>query len=75
MSDVVTPLVADLVSWIAREPRLYADVLDAWRTSCPRLPVWEEAVERGYVRAVNAGDRARVVVVTEAGRAFIAGRQ
>ena len=75
MSDVVTPLVADLVSWIAREPRLYADVLDAWRTSCPRLPVWEEALERGYVRAVNAGDRARVVVVTEEGRVFLAGRQ
>ena len=43
------PLVRDLVEWVAREPRAYADVIDAWRTSCPRLTVWEEACERGLV--------------------------
>ena len=47
MSQTLDPLVRDLVAWIAHEPRCYADVLDAWRTSCPRLPVWEEAVDRG----------------------------
>jgi len=24
-------------------------VIEAWRTSCPRLPVWEEAAERGLI--------------------------
>ena len=43
------PLVLDLVAWIAQEPRPYAEVMDAWRTSCPRLPVWEDAVERHLV--------------------------
>ncbi len=43
------PLVLDLVAWIAQEPRPYAEVMDAWRTSCPRLTVWEDAVERHLV--------------------------
>lgn len=64
-------LLLDLVAWIAEEPRQYAEVLDAWRTSCPRLPVWEEAVDRGYVRRV-AGKAGAVIRVTEAGAAFLA---
>jgi hypothetical protein len=46
---VVDPLVLDLVEWVARRPRPYDEVMDAWRTSCPRLPVWEEATGRGLV--------------------------
>ena len=48
-SDTVEALVLDLLEWIGVTPRPYADVLDAWRTSCPRLPVWEEATRRGFV--------------------------
>jgi D-3-phosphoglycerate dehydrogenase len=32
MSDVVDPLVLDLLEWIGRAPRPYAEVIDAWRT-------------------------------------------
>lgn len=42
-------LILDLVEWIAKEPRRYEDVMDAWRTSCPRLPVWETACDRRYL--------------------------
>lgn len=71
MAETLDPLVRDLVEWIAREPRSYADVLDAWRTSCPRLTVWEEATERGYVtREFQTGTPA-MVTVTTAGQAFL----
>jgi hypothetical protein len=50
MSAIVEPLILDLVEWVAKEPRAYAEVMDAWRTSCPRLTVWEDAVDRGLVR-------------------------
>ena len=64
------PLILDLVEWVARQPRPYAEVMDAWRTSCPRLPVWEDAVERGLVeRRTEAG--AAVVRVTAAGQAYL----
>jgi hypothetical protein len=65
-NDTPESLVFDLVEWVAKEPRSYAQVMDAWRTSCPRLTVWEEAVERGFVARKN--DR---VVVTEAGGLFL----
>ena len=49
MSETVDALLRDLLEWVDREERSYTDVMDAWRTSCPRLPVWEEANDRGYV--------------------------
>ena len=49
MSNSVDALVLDLLEWIGPNPRPYAEVIEAWRTSCPRLPVWEEANERGFV--------------------------
>ena len=51
-----TALILDLVGWIAAAPRTYAQVMDAWRTSCPRLTIWEDAVDRGLVhREVRGG--------------------
>jgi hypothetical protein len=64
------PLILDLVEWVARQPRPYVEVMEAWRTSCPRLPVWEDAVERGLVeRRTEAGDA--MVRVTAAGHAYL----
>ncbi|HZA50457.1 MAG TPA: hypothetical protein VE549_06940 [Myxococcaceae bacterium] len=68
------PLVLDLLEWVAEEPRLYSEVLDAWRTSCPRLTVWEDAVDRGLVqrdRDPNGGLSPRVIV-TDRGRELLA---
>ena len=50
MSSTIEPLILDSVEWVASEPRAYSDVMEAWRTSCPRLTVWEDAVDRGLVR-------------------------
>lgn len=71
MSDKLEPLILDLVEWVAREPRTYADVMDAWRTSCPRLTVWEDAVDRGYVVRERAADASINVSVTPQGRAYL----
>jgi len=61
------PLILDLLAWLEREPRLYADVMDRWRTSCPRLTVWEDAVDGGFVERVQAPGAAAVVRLTERG--------
>ncbi|MGD0882536.1 MAG: hypothetical protein ABSB09_13295 [Acidimicrobiales bacterium] len=49
MTDTVDPLILDLLEWLAIGPRPYSEVMEAWRTSCPRLPVWEDANDRGLV--------------------------
>jgi hypothetical protein len=71
MADPVEALLVDLVSWVAREDRDYFEVMEAWRTSCPRLPVWEEANSRGYVTRKFQTGRGPVVAITQAGKAFL----
>lgn len=73
MSHSLDPLILDLVEWVAREPRTYAEVMDAWRTSCPRLTVWEDAVDRGFlVRGCGSATQS-LVTVAASGLAFLAG--
>jgi hypothetical protein len=67
MSDTPPSLVLDLVEWVAARPRAYGEVMDAWRTSCPRLTVWEDAEDQGLVERVHSNG-AEVVAVTAAGR-------
>jgi D-3-phosphoglycerate dehydrogenase len=55
VDTVVESLILDLLEWLASGERSYEDVMDAWRTSCPRLPVWEEANDRSVVRATPSG--------------------
>lgn len=64
-------LVLDLVEWVAREPRSYTAVMEAWRTSCPRLSVWEDAVDQGYLLRENGAGGEAMVKVTAVGKAFL----
>jgi hypothetical protein len=63
-------LVLDLVEWVARAPRPYPEVMDAWRTSCPRLPIWEDANALGFVRC-EASEGSVMVEATAAGLVFL----
>jgi D-3-phosphoglycerate dehydrogenase len=67
MSDPVQALIVDLLEWIGPETRTYEEVMEAWRTSCPRLPVWEEANARGFIRRVHKVGQAPQVALTELG--------
>jgi hypothetical protein len=68
MSDTVDSLILDLLEWIGPDWRPYAEVLDAWRTSCPRLPIWEDANDRGFVAFRYEVGQGRFVSVSVAGR-------
>ena len=67
---VVDTLVLDLLEWLARQDRSYTEVMDAWRTSCPKLPVWEDANDRGLVMQDVQNGRS-VVRLTQAGLTFL----
>jgi hypothetical protein len=67
----VAATTIQLLEWISTgPPRTYADVIDAWRTSCPQLSVWEDAQNDRLV-ACRAG-RPQTVVLTPLGRAVLA---
>ena len=59
-------LTLQFLAWVGEGPRSYAQVMDAWRTSCPRLPVWEDAVDDGLVELEGQGVR-----LSDAGRALL----
>ena len=64
-------LVLDMLEWIAAKPRTHAEVMDAWRTSCPRLQIWEDATDFGLVVREGWGDPETTVRVTPSGREFL----
>jgi len=75
MSEAMHHLTLQFLAWLAEQPRSYAETMEAWRTSCPRLSVWEDATIAGLVRlAPGAGKRA-TVEVTEQGMALLARTQ
>jgi hypothetical protein len=49
MAATTLPLTIDFLNWLETGPQRYADVMDAWRTSCPRLTIWEDAIDAGLV--------------------------
>jgi hypothetical protein len=72
MSAVTKPLVLDFLEWLAARPRAHREVMEAWRTSCPRLTVWEDAVDAGYVERVH-GEGQPLVRLTPLGLQFLKG--
>jgi D-3-phosphoglycerate dehydrogenase / 2-oxoglutarate reductase len=67
MTDTVDDLILDLLDWIGPGRRPYAETLEAWRTSCPRLPVWEDATDRGFIERHHEPGHAALVSVSPAG--------
>jgi hypothetical protein len=49
MSETVDNLILDLLEWIGPGQRPYTETMEAWRTSCPRLPIWEDATDLGFI--------------------------
>lgn len=67
-------LMLDLVAMVATRPRPYVEVIDAWRTNCPRLTVWEDTLEAGLVVLRPDGGGGLVVAATAEGLAALEGR-
>ena len=70
MAEIVENLILDLLEWVGRKERTYQETMDAWRTSCPRLPVWEDANDLGLVETASANGLS-IVRVTPSGLAVL----
>jgi|HubBroStandDraft_6_1064221.scaffolds.fasta_scaffold1830006_1 hypothetical protein len=71
MTDtVVDALIVDLLVWLEGGERTYEEVIDVWRTSCPKLTVWEDAKDRGLVATESFNGR-ELVRITPAGFVFL----
>jgi hypothetical protein len=72
MLEPVSLLMIQFLDWVASRPRTYAEAMDAWRTSCPRLSVWEDALISGFIEVNGAGATQQAeVALTPRGRAVL----
>jgi hypothetical protein len=57
-------LMKQFLGWIAHRPRTYSEVLEAWRSSCPRQCVWEDALADALVQIERGAtiDQSRVTL-------------
>jgi hypothetical protein len=72
VTDTLAPLILDFLELLAPAPRSYGEVVEAWRTSCPRLTVWEDAADRGFVIRRRVPGRGPCLDLTPLARRFLA---
>jgi hypothetical protein len=67
------PLTVQMLAWLARQPRSYVETMDAWRTSCPKFPIWEDALSDHLIRVarVDGGYSRQFVELTTEGQALL----
>ncbi len=74
MHEPVNPLTREFLAWLASRPRTYAETMAAWRTACPRHPVWEDALIDGLIQVENGGSMEQSeVFLTLRGRTLLDG--
>jgi hypothetical protein len=74
MPEANVALLVDLLTWLAAGDRPYGEVMEAWRSSCPRLTIWEDALAAAWIRRRSGVDGAQIGL-TEDGRAWLAAQQ
>jgi hypothetical protein len=71
MAEPVSPLTLELLSWVASRRRTYAEAMEAWQSTCPRHPVWEDALIDGLIQ-IDGGGPLPEVTLTAKGKAVLA---
>jgi len=73
----MSTLTEQFLTWVSDRPRTYGDAMDAWRSTCPRLSIWEDALGDELVRldSGTGGLSQCRVVLTERGRALLEGER
>jgi len=76
MSEPVSLLMREFLAWVASRRRTYPEAMEAWRSSCPRLTVWEDALIDGLIQVEGGGPlRQSEVTLTPRGRAVLEAAQ
>jgi hypothetical protein len=74
-SQSLSALSLQLLTWVAEQPRTYGEAMEAWRTNCPRMPIWEDAMSQGLININGSGAmREREVTLSQRGRAVLGPR-
>jgi hypothetical protein len=70
MAEPASLLMLEFLSWVSTRPRTYAEAMEAWRSTCPRHTIWEDALIEGFIEFARNGSQSEVTL-TAAGRALV----
>ena len=73
----LSPLTVEFLTWIATRRRTYGETMEAWRSTCPRHCVWEDALADGFVQVIETGDTLNdsIVEITPLAKGLLNGRR
>jgi hypothetical protein len=75
MPEPASLLMLEFLSWVVCRPRTYDEAMDAWRSTCPRHTVCEDALIDGLIEvARGAAPQQAEVTLTPRGRAILDGK-
>ncbi len=74
MAESARTLTLEFLRWVSSRRRTYAEAMEAWRSSCPRHTIWEDALADGLIQ-FEGGEKLRQfeVALTARGRALLEG--
>jgi len=74
-NQTVSLSMVEFLTWISIRPRRYGEAMESWRSTCPKLSIWEDALADGLVEVENRGamDESKVTL-TNRGRAMLDGK-
>jgi hypothetical protein len=74
MPEPVSLLMIEFLTWVSTRRRTYAEAMDAWRSTCPRHTVWEDALADGLIQVEGRSPWGQSeVALTPRGRAILEG--
>ena len=72
MSEPMSLLMLEFLTWVSSRRRTYAEAMEAWRSTCPRHTVWEDALIDGLIQVESDGaPHSFEVALTSRGRAIL----
>lgn len=74
MNGPIDALTLQFLAWLNIQPRTYAEAMEAWRTSCPRLTVWEDSLHAGLIERAGEAGTVRIVLTLRGREALASAR-
>jgi hypothetical protein len=72
MAEAVSLLMIEFLTWVSDRHRLFDEAAEAWRSSCPRQTIWEDAFIDGLIEIKNGSTQVQCeVTLTSRGRAVL----
>jgi hypothetical protein len=72
MPEPVSLSIVEFLNWVSSRPRTYAETMEAWRSTCPRNSVWEDALIGGLIQIeTGCTMNQSKVILTPRGRSIL----